>query len=235
MLISNKIEKGAMPVSNLNRWVAKFPFAKKLTNEHFEKIARVTSFATLQAGQIAYQEEWECPNYIMCVDGRTRVYKTDPNGREVLIYKVEGGSTCMLTTQCLLSGSNFPAESIAEAQTELAIIPRIHFHAFMSSIPEFREFVLADYTRLLGSMFSLINSVAFGSVEQRLARRLLVDAGDARTVEKTHRELAADIGSVREIVSRHLGDWERSGWVKTSRGKLELIDKPALASLQSAG
>jgi len=220
--------------SSFDRWVTKFPFVKKLSDEDFARIASVTSFANLYPGQIAYQEEWECPNYIMCVDGRTRVFKTNPSGREVLIYKVEGGGTCMLTTQCLLSGSNFPAESVAEEPTELALVPKAHFHNFMSTIPEFRDFVLTDYTRLLGSVFSLIDSVAFSTVEQRLARRILVDAGESRTVEKTHRELAADIGSVREIVSRHLGDWERSGWVRSSRGKLEILDKQALASRESA-
>jgi CRP/FNR family transcriptional regulator len=139
----------------------------------------------------------------------------------------------MLTTQCLLSDSTFPAESVAEAPTELATIPKAQFHKFMAEIPAFREFVLRDYTRLLGSMFSLIDSVAFATVEQRLARRLLVDVGEGRCVAKTHRELAADIGSVREIVSRHLGDWERHGWVKSFRGKLELLDKAALASRQA--
>jgi CRP/FNR family transcriptional regulator, anaerobic regulatory protein len=217
----------------LNRWAAQFPFLAKLPKEDFARIADTIHFAALKSGEIAYREEWECPNYIMCVDGRTRVYKTNAAGREVLIYKVESGGTCVLTTQCLLSNSNFPAESVAEAPTELATIPAAQFHKFMAEIPAFREFVLSDYTRLLGSMFSLIDSVAFATVEQRLARRLLVDVGEGWCVEKTHRELAADIGSVREIVSRHLGDWERNGWIKNFRGKLELVDKKALASRQA--
>lgn len=218
---------------NLTRWAEKFPVLSKLPPHELASVIGALRFGTLKPGEIAYQEEWECPNYIMCIDGRTRVYKTNTTGREVLIYKVEGGGTCMLTTQCLLSNSNFPAESVAEAPTELATIPKAQFHKFMAEIPAFREFVLADYTRLLGSMFSLIDSVAFASVEQRLARRLLVDVGDGHSVEKTHRELAADIGSVREIVSRHLGDWERNGWIKSFRGRLELLDKKALASRQA--
>ncbi len=217
----------------LNRWAEQFPFLAKLPAGDFARIADAIHFAALKPGEIAYQEEWECPNYIMCVDGRTRVYKTNTAGREVLIYKVESGGTCVLTTQCLLSNSNFPAESVAEAPTELATIPAAQFHIFTAEIPAFREFVLRDYTRLLGSMFSLIDSVAFATVEQRLARRLLVDVGEGWCVTKTHRELAADIGSVREIVSRHLGDWERNGWIKSFRGKLELLDKKALASRQA--
>lgn len=218
----------------VDRWVETFPFLTALERQDFAQLAEVVQFVTLESGQIAYREEGECSNYLMCIDGRTRIFKTNSAGREMLIYKVEGGGTCALTTQCLLSNRNFPAESVAEDPTELAVISKPHFHRFMSEIPAFREFVLSDYTRLLSSMFLLIDSVMFASVEQRLARRLLVDAAESRTIEKTHRELAADIGSVREIVSRHLGEWERSGWVKNRRGKVEILDKRALASLRAS-
>ena len=217
----------------LSRWVEQFPFALTLPQKDFARISSGIGFVTLKSGEIAYQEDWECPNYIMCIDGRTRIYKTTSSGREVLIYKVAGGGTCALTTQCLLSSCNFPAESVAEEPTELAVISKANFHQFMAEIPPFREFVLSDYTSLLGSMFSLLDSVAFATVEQRLARRLLVEVGEGRCVEKTHRELAADIGSVREIVSRHVGDWERQGWIKSFRGKLEILNKEALASRRS--
>ncbi|MFZ3176747.1 MAG: Crp/Fnr family transcriptional regulator [Methylovirgula sp.] len=216
----------------MDRWVERFPFIGELAADDFAKLANVVQFPALEAGQIAYREEWECPNYIMCVDGRTRVYKTNSTGREVLIYKVEGGGTCVLTTQCLLSNSNFPAESVAEARTELATFSKSHFHKFMAEIPAFRDFVMNDYTRLLGTMFSLIDTIAFATIEQRLARRLLVESAETQVVGKTHQQLASDIGSVREIVSRHLEDWERKGWIKSHRGQVQILDKRALASRQ---
>ncbi|QXX75032.1 Transcriptional regulator SdrP [Methylovirgula sp. HY1] len=217
----------------IDRWVEGFPFLRALEADQFAKLAKVVQFPVLEIGQVAYQQDWECPNYIMCVEGRTRVYKTSGAGREVLIYKVEGGGTCVLTTQCLLSNSNFPAESVAETRTELAILPKSHFHKFMAEIPAFRDYVIADYTRLLGMMFSLIDTVAFATTEQRLARRLLAEAAERRVVDKTHQQLASDIGTVREIVSRHLGDWERKGWVISNRGQIQIVDKSALASRQA--
>ena len=91
-----------------------------------------------------------------------------------------------------------------------------------------------DYTKLLGSMLSFVDALAFQTIEQRLARRLLVDAKGAAVVEKTHQQLAADIGSVREIVSRQLGVWEKKGWVGNGRGNVRILDRGALASRRAA-
>jgi CRP/FNR family transcriptional regulator len=197
------------------------------------RIATVVQFPVLDAGRIVYEQEASCDNYLMCLEGRTRAFKPSNGGRKMLIYKVQGSGTCMLTTQCLLSQSNFPAESVAEERTELAAIPVSWFHVFMAVVPAFRDFVNMDYTKLLGAMFSLMDQVAFSTIEQGLARRLLAEADGGRKVGRTHQTLAADVGRVREMVSRHLGEWERSGWVRTSRGQIQILDAAALASRQS--
>jgi CRP/FNR family transcriptional regulator len=215
------------------RWRERFPVLGTLAVDDFEKLSRVIQFPVLEAGEIAYRQDWECPNYIMCIDGRTRVYKTSGSGRELLIYQVEGGGTCALTTQCLLSNTTFPAESVAETRTELAALPKNYFQQFMTEIPAFRDYVIGDYTRLLGTMFSVIDTIAFATTEQRLARRLLAESTGTAPVDKTHQQLASDIGSVREIVSRHVGDWERKGWVESSRGQIRILDRTALASRQA--
>ncbi len=147
----------------------------------------------------------------------------------MLIYKVTGGGTCVLTTQCLLSGGNFPAESIAEERTELAALPVSTFRQLMGESAEFRSFVLNDYTRLLASMFTLVDEVAFASLEQRLARRLLIEADDHGIIAKTHQQLAADVGSVREVISRILAQWAEAGLVELRRGQVQIVDRAGLA------
>ena len=219
-----------MDSGKIEQWRRKFPAVASLRPEDFARIASVLHFPVLDAGQVAYEVDGPCANYLMCIEGRTRITKTSAAGREMLLYKVEDGGTCVLTTQCLLSRTNFPAESVAETRTELAAVPARWFHAFMADIPAFRDFVIADYTRLLGAMFSFVDTLAFTTVEQRLARRLLAEAGETTTVDKTHQQLASDVGSVREIVSRHLGDWERSGWVRNGRKQVVILDRAALAS-----
>ena len=218
-----------MNSSNHERLGSTFPFVGALAAAERERLSRVVQFPILQAGQIAYELDEPCPNYLLCLEGRTRIYRTSDTGREMLLYNVEGGGTCVLTTQCLLSRSNFPAESVAERRTLLAAIPAASFHAFMAEMPAFRDFVLADYAKLLGLMLSSVDALAFQTVEQRLAHRLLAEAGEDLVIDKTHQQLASDIGSVREIVSRHLAAWEKKGWVGNSRGQVRILDRTALA------
>lgn len=219
---------------NFDRATERFPVLAGLTPEQQARFMSVMHFPALAAGDIAYEIDSPCPNYLMCIEGRTRIFKTSDTGREMLLYNVEEGGTCVLTTQCLLSHTNFPAESVAERPTRLAAIPASWFHTFIAEVPAFRDFVLGDYTKLLGSMLSFVDALAFQTIEQRLARRLLVDANGAAVVEKTHQQLAADIGSVREIVSRQLGSWEKKGWVSNGRGHVRIVDAAALATRQAA-
>ena len=151
----------------------------------------------------------------------------------MLIYKVGAGGTCVLTTQCLLSGGGFPAQSVAEARTELAALPSDTFRQLMRESDAFRGFVLDDYTKLLSGMFDLVEEIAFAPLERRLARRLLVEADADGIVWKTHQQLASDVGSVREVVSRLLGEWADTGLVEVRRGQVQVVDRAGLASGRS--
>src|SRR5262249_50437042 len=102
-------------------------------------------------------------------------------------------------------------------------------HTLMTESPAFRRFVLDDYSNLLASMISLVDEMAFSSLEQRLAGRLIAEADATGQVTKTHQQLALDLGSVREVISRYLAEWERIGWIRTARGRIEIVDRQALA------
>lgn len=212
-----------------------FPALKTLEPAHFSALQRSLHFVTLEGGSVAYHHDAECPSYLMCIDGLTRVFRTSGNGRELLLYRVGPGATCILTTQCLLTGGNFPAQSVAERETLLAGVPASSFHALLRSSEQFRRFVLDDYARLLTEMLGLVEELAFSSVEQRLARQLLIEAGSGVTVAKTHQQLASAIGTVREVVSRVLGEWERNNWVVLQRGQVVLTNPAALATYAPTG
>jgi CRP/FNR family transcriptional regulator len=225
-----------MPHSeHFDSWIRTFPALGAMDATHLEMARSAAHYPLLAEGEVAYRQGWACPNYVMCVSGRTRVFKSSPLGREILIYRVETGGTCVLTTQCLLSGGDFPAESVAEAPTRLVALPAASFRELMARSEPFRRFVLDDYGRLLASMFALVDEVAFSPLDQRLARRLIALAdGDGR-VAATHQQLAQDLGTVREVVSRHLGEWERAGHIRTARGVIHVLDRQRLAAYRSAG
>lgn len=217
----------------IERWIERFPLVQSFSANHLQIVRGTVHFPVLEAGAVAYELQDICANYLMCIDGRTRVFRMSEGGREMLIYKVGAGGTCALTTQCLLSGGGFPAQSVAEARTELAALPSDTFRQLMRESDAFRSFVLDDYTKLLSGMFDLVEEIAFAPLERRLARRLLVEADANGIVWKTHQQLASDVGSVREVVSRLLGEWADAGQVEVRRGQVQVVDRAGLASGKS--
>jgi CRP/FNR family transcriptional regulator, anaerobic regulatory protein len=220
-----------MPNQDLiSRWLASFPELTELEDEHRGELLGSTRFNRLRGGDVAYRQGQHCHAYVMCIEGQTRVFKTSESGREILLYQVGPGETCVLTTSCLMAGSSFPAESNAETDVLLAVLPASVFHRLMGVSPRFRKFVLDNYGDLLSSLIMLVDEVAFASLDLRLARRLLAEANAQGVVAKTHQQLALDLGSVREVISRYLAEWERMGWVHATRGSIEVKNRPALAS-----
>jgi CRP/FNR family transcriptional regulator len=225
----------SMPDQELiKRWLAAFPGLPELDPAHREEMLKSIQFNRLNGGDIAYRQGQDCHAYVMCIDGRTRVFKTSESGREILLYQVGPGQTCVLTTSCLMAGSPFPAESTAETDVLLAALPASVFNRLMTSSVPFRQFVLNNYGDLLSSLITLVDEVAFASLDLRLARRLLAEANAKGVVAKTHQQLALDLGSVREVISRYLNDWERMGWVRASRGSIEVVDRGALTRYAGA-
>jgi CRP/FNR family transcriptional regulator len=224
------VQTRPMPDQELTRrWLDLFPALTTLAPEHSEELLAAIRFNRMGEGEVAYRQGQHCHNYVMCMDGRTRVFKTSESGREILLYQVSAGQTCVLTTSCLMAGSGFPAESTAETDVLLAALPSSVFHRLMAASPPFRQFVLDNYGDLLSSLITLVDEVAFASLDLRLARRLLAEADDQGLVVKTHQQLAHDLGSVREVISRYLNEWERVGWVRASRGSIEVRNPGALA------
>ncbi len=214
----------------ITRWLNVFPELAELEPETRDVLFDVTQFERLRQGDIAYYQGQLCQNYVMCIEGQTRVFKTSESGREIMLYQVGAGETCVLTTSCLMAGNPFPAESNVQADALLAAIPSDVFLRLMSSSPKFRHYVLSNYGDLLSSLITLVDEVAFASLDLRLARRLLAEAEDTRVVSKTHQQLALDLGSVREVISRYVSEWERLGWVRSSRGSIKVLDVAALAA-----
>lgn len=212
----------------IGQWLDLFPALKKLETADLELLKSVVSFKQLSQGEIAYQPGWGCDHYLMCLQGQTRVYRSSESGREILLYRVATGQTCVLTTSCLMGETTFPAESIAEQDTLLAAIPESDFNNLMALSVQFRSFVHDNYGNLLSELILLVNEVAFSRVDIRLARYLLKVADSSNTIRTTHQKLALDMGSVREVISRYINEWERQGWVDSQRGKILLLDREKL-------
>lgn len=165
--------------------------------------------------------------YPVLLSGRVEVVLTGPNGREILLYAVEPGQSCVQTTLGLLGDEPYTGAAATVAECETVMVPKPAFLRIMDSDAGFRAFVLRSFGQRMADLTRLLESVAFGRVDARLAN-VLLDLAEGHVVRATQSEIAARIGSAREVVSRKLDSFAKSGWVSTERGEVHLRDPAAL-------
>ena len=185
----------------------------------------------MPAGSVLFEAGQPCAGFPLVLEGSVRVAKSAPNGREILLYRVDPGESCILSGGCLLGHASYSASGIAETDVKVLVIPPALFNELMVQHPPFREYVFGLYGARLSEVMELIEEVAFRRLDTRLAQ-LLVHRGPV--LEATHQKLADELGSVREIVSRLLRSFEQRGWVKLERERVTVLDPKALAALARA-
>jgi CRP/FNR family transcriptional regulator len=184
----------------------------------------------LRSGDVIYRAGERARGWVVVARGRVKVALTAENGREILLYRVGPGEACLLSTSSLLSDDNLPAEAVAETQVDAFVVPAERFDALLAEDAEFRREVLRGYASRVGGLVVMIEDVLFHALPQRLARWLVAEARDG-VATATHQEIAAELGTAREVVSRALRHFERDGLIEVDRGQVRLIDRQALAAL----
>lgn len=186
----------------------------------------------LPAGYDVFRLGDTCRNYLIVIAGSVRVQALSTAGREVVLYRVTDTQSCVITTACLISGEAYPAQGVTESATTGMLLPQPDFNVAMEQSAAFRRFVFANHGRRLGDLIQRIEDVAFGRVDARLARHL-VDRSQGRggTIVATHQQLASELGTAREVVSRQLKGFEKQGWIRVLRGSVEVLQPQSLARL----
>jgi CRP/FNR family transcriptional regulator, anaerobic regulatory protein len=182
-------------------------------------------------GTVLFDAHLPCSGFPLVLSGTVKVLQRYPNGRELPLYRVRPGESCLLSGSCLLGHSDYTATGIAETAVELLIVPPADFHALVASDEAFRTHVFNLFGERLATLLSLVEAIAYQKLDQRLAA-LLLAKGDP--VLATHQALADELGSVREIVSRLLRMFEDRGWVDLGRERVRIVDRTALEGLANA-
>ncbi len=185
----------------------------------------------LPANTAVFQQGDVCQGYILLIRGSVKVFTRTANGREILLYRVQSGESCTLTTSCLLADNHYPAEGITEADSEALMISSAAFNKGLQQSAAFRQFVFDSYGQRIRDVISLVEAISFGKIEARLAREMLENASGQSQIKMTHQQLATDLGTAREVVSRHLKEFEGRGWVKLSRGSIKLLNISQLEAI----
>ena len=211
----------------VERLVARYPF---LTSAAAPLRAQLDALqpVAMSRGARLFDEGEECRGFPMLLAGSVRVSKSAPNGREIQLYRVLPGESCILTSSCLLGHAAYSARGLADADLEAVVLPPPLFGRLIESHPPFRDYVFALFSERLADLMQLVEEVAFRRLDQRLAALLVAGHG---TLRATHQELADELGSVREIVSRLLRGFADQGWVALGREQIEVLDRAALAQV----
>lgn len=181
----------------------------------------------LPAGQCLFRSGDNAQGFAMVLEGRVEVTLTAASGREILLYAIEPGQSCIQTTLGLMGDAPYSGEAATVTPARIVMIPAADFARLMDGSAVFRAFVFRAFAARMAELTALLETVAFTRIEARLARALLDLAEDGQ-VQATHAELAARIGSAREVVSRQLERWAGQGLIATQRGKITLLDRVRL-------
>jgi CRP/FNR family transcriptional regulator, anaerobic regulatory protein len=185
---------------------------------------------TVPRGTVLFRPGDVAQGFVVVLSGRIEVRLTATSGREILLYAVEPGESCVQTTLGLMGNEPYSGEAVTVTEARVALIPRPLFLRLLDDDDGFRRFVMNAFGQRMAELTHLLEQVAFGRVEVRLAEAL-VDLATAGVVEATQAELAARIGTAREVVSRRLEAFERNGWVSVERGHVRLRDEGELRRL----
>ena len=209
-------------------WLTFFPTLNAIKNPAWSKLLENVKNMNFTPGELLFRNGEACQYYILVLSGTVRVKKTSLDGHELTLYRLQTGDACELTTTCLLANDYYRAEAIAETAVSAIVIPKVIFQEAISCSPEFSQLVYKDVEKGMSILLNLLEDVAFGPVDVRLAKCLLTHRNSANEVNATHCEIAANLGTAREVVSRTLKRFEKYAWVKLHRGKISILDEKAL-------
>ena len=208
---------------------ALYPVLAKLPAALLQRIVGALQTMSVPAGTTVFDEHQPCRGFPFVLDGAIRVVKASAGGRELPLYRVVAGENCIISSSCLLGHADYNARGVAEGPTTLALLPRPLFEEMLGE-PAFRDFVFALFSERMAELMQLVEEVAFRKLDQRLSALLL---GKGRVVHATHQQLADELGSVREMVSRLLKGFAGQGLVRLGREQIEVLDAAGLRKVAS--
>lgn len=220
-----------------------------ISQEHFDRIAQALPilqhadpklsrefmqaafFTRIPAGRDVFVEGDRINAIALLISGVVRVYKIGETGREITLYRFGLGESCILTANAILSQQSFPAIATVEQDAEAVMIPADTFRDWIHRYDLWRGFVFDLLSQRLSSVMALVDEVAFRRMDKRVATILLERSRLDNTIRITHQEIAAELGSSREVISRLLEDFTSQGLIQLGRGTIEILDHQSLESL----
>lgn len=213
-------------------WTERFQGTRGLPRAVRDRLLSSARIRRFKPGEQVFRPDTVPDSLLFLLEGSIRVSQTsESGGREIVLYRVVAGESCVLTTACMLAEETYNTEGQAESEVTTIVLPKTMFEQLVKEETAFRNFVFSAYARRLIDLMRVVDDVAFGRIDVRLAERLVKLAGEFREITATHQQLANELGTAREVISRVLSDFHKRGLIAQSRGRITLIDVGALSAL----
>jgi CRP/FNR family transcriptional regulator, anaerobic regulatory protein len=193
-------------------------------------VLREAQIVEIPAGTVVFHEASPCKNFMWLLEGRVRVFRNSEEGREVTVYRVSPGELCLLSLNSLLNDGGYPASATSETDTKGLMITAEQFHHLMDHSRGFRNYVLQALVERLTDVISLASDVTFRRLDLRLACLLgqQFERSGGSPLKITHADLACELGTTREVISRILKEFERQQCISLNRGMIQLVSQDGL-------
>ncbi len=212
-----------------------FPFFSTLPPSSLDALLAHSVRRRLEHKDVLARDGGECAYLPFVLEGTLRIYKASEGGKELTLYRIERGESCILSATCILNGGSFPAIAEAEGATEVLLFPSKLLLRLVEDNAEWRHYVFGLYSRRLEDVLALVEEVAFHHVDARIAAYLLKHAAAHKgVVSRTHGQIADELGTSREVVTRILKDFEADGLIATARGRVRVLRTDSLAQKAAA-
>ncbi|MEW6083462.1 MAG: Crp/Fnr family transcriptional regulator [Chloroflexota bacterium] len=216
--------------AQFNRLTMALPFLQRADEALKLELQKHASFTKIPTGHDVFVDGDRVDGIALLLSGVVRVYKIGETGREITLYRFGLGESCILSANAILSDKSFPAIATVEEDAEAVMIPAAVFRDWVNRFELWREFVFDLLSDRLSTVMEVVDEVVFKRMDRRVAAWLVNQAKVQNPMRVTHQDIAADLGSSREVISRILEDFSRDALIEASRGAIEVLDLEGLKS-----
>ncbi len=214
-----------LDIDTTSRVLSQYAMLRELSAADRDALFASANELSIPAGAIVFDECQPCQGFPLLLSGSIRIIKASANGRELPLYRVFPGDSCILSSSCLLGRANYRARGIAELDTVMVAISPDMFEKLLAQHKPFQDYIFGMFSERLADLMQLLSAIAFQKLDQRLAALL---ANKPSPFQTTHQALADELGSVREIVSRLLKSFAEKGWIRLEREQIEIVEANSL-------
>ncbi|MDH5654852.1 MAG: Crp/Fnr family transcriptional regulator [Spirochaetia bacterium] len=224
-----KSENPEMSPDKFKKIISEFPCLNELSDIELKNLQDKAIFQKIPAKYKIYESGDPCNFFTLIHKGKVRVFRNNEAGQEITLYRIGAGECCFLTASCVMQDTKFPAMAVSEDELEVLMVPSNILQEWVSKNPIWQKYLFMLMASRLSNVATKVEDLAFQKFDKRLAE-LLLKIHSNLTITKTHQEIALDLGTAREVVSRQLKDFEHAGLLKLSRGKIQILDSDGLKS-----